>query len=203
MNVKYLQSSEEFMQSDSKNSLVEKFRRIHIFGASGSGVSTFGQYLAESWKIPVFDFDNYYWAESEVPFSIKRNESDRWSLLQKDLSNYSRWIISGHYSNPPAGFDNKLDLAVFLYVPAEIRLERVRQREASRYGSRILPGGDMYKIHLDFIEFCKSYDENIGHNRTLERHQQRLAKLSCRSVGIAGNLTLAQSLKILEQDLRG
>lgn len=33
------------------------------------------------------------------------------------------------------------DLAVFVYVPPALRIERLKKRGAERYGARILPGG--------------------------------------------------------------
>ena len=61
------------MESKSNLSLQNCYNKIHIFGASGSGVSTLGKLLSQAWKIPVFDFDDYYWADSEIPFSVNHN----------------------------------------------------------------------------------------------------------------------------------
>lgn len=40
------------------------------------------------------------------------------------------------------------DLAVFLWIPIELRLERLKNREKSRYGDLILPGGSMEEKFL-------------------------------------------------------
>jgi adenylate kinase family enzyme len=41
--------------------------RIHIFGASGSGTSTFGRALAAELSIRFFDADDYYWLDTDPP----------------------------------------------------------------------------------------------------------------------------------------
>lgn len=45
-----------------------KHLRLHIFGASGSGVSTLGNTLKNLWGIPYFDTDDYFWIPTEPPF---------------------------------------------------------------------------------------------------------------------------------------
>jgi adenylate kinase family enzyme len=40
--------------------------KIHIFGASGSGVSTLGKSLALQLKIPFYDADDFYW-KKQIP----------------------------------------------------------------------------------------------------------------------------------------
>lgn len=44
------------------------------------------------------------------------------------------------------------DLAVRLVTDVDIRIARIKTRESERFGDRILPGGDMYKQHQDFLE---------------------------------------------------
>lgn len=34
--------------------------RLHIFGASGSGVTTLGNAISKETGIPVYDFDDYF-----------------------------------------------------------------------------------------------------------------------------------------------
>ncbi len=38
--------------------------KIHVFGASGSGVSTLGKALAVELHLPFFDADDFYWKKS-------------------------------------------------------------------------------------------------------------------------------------------
>ncbi len=51
--------------------------KIHIFGASGSGVTTTGNALAEKLNYQYLDSDAYFWESSAVPFTVKRNPEER------------------------------------------------------------------------------------------------------------------------------
>ena len=56
--------------------------KIIIFGASGTGKSTFGKSLAERLGCAFLDSDAYYWKKTDPPFEVKiplevRNEELR------------------------------------------------------------------------------------------------------------------------------
>ncbi|MEX1377920.1 MAG: hypothetical protein AB1Z23_10695 [Eubacteriales bacterium] len=58
-----------------------KENRIHIFGAAGSGVTTLGKALSEYINIPVFDYDDYYWENTDPPFSVERPKEKRLEMI--------------------------------------------------------------------------------------------------------------------------
>src|SRR4029453_16093638 len=82
--------------------------RIHILGASGSGTTTLGRALAEHLQCPHFDTDDYFW------------------VLSGSLCGWGDVAIP------------LFELVVFLQIPHDIRMERLRQREHQRFGARIL-----------------------------------------------------------------
>ena len=43
------------------------------------------------------------------------------------------------------------ELVVYLAIPHDIRMARLRQRELARFGARILSGGDMYEKSQRFL----------------------------------------------------
>ena len=45
---------------------------IHIYGASGSGTSTLGRYLAEQFQYAFLDSDDYFWLPTDPKFTTKR-----------------------------------------------------------------------------------------------------------------------------------
>jgi hypothetical protein len=64
---------------------------------------------------------------------------DRQRLMLLDMEDKSSWVLSGSmdsWSNP---FLSLFDLAVFVRLPTEIRMRRIRARESARHGARILP----------------------------------------------------------------
>src|SRR5262245_15701293 len=107
--------------------------RIHITGASGSGVSTLGAALAGRLECAQFDVDDFFWAPTDPPFVEKRPVAERLALLGERLTD-ERWILSGSL----VGWGDPLmllfDLVVFVYTPSEIRMARLLEREAARYG---------------------------------------------------------------------
>jgi len=68
---------------------------------------------------------------------------------------------------------------LFLKLSPSIRMERLIAREKERYGSRILAGGDMEKIHRDFLEWAARYDEGGMEVRSLALHEHWLGSLPC------------------------
>jgi adenylate kinase family enzyme len=72
-----------------------KPQRIHIFGASGSGTTTLGKALANTFSVAFFDADDYFWQKTEPPFTLKVPTEQRIRNLQSDLEKAKNWVLSG------------------------------------------------------------------------------------------------------------
>lgn len=94
--------------------------RIHIFGASGSGVTTTGKALALKLNIPYFDSDDYFWQTTEVPFSIREDKNTRNFRIRKDLDNFEHWILGGSTFEWGENVFPDFDLVVFLQIPPKM-----------------------------------------------------------------------------------
>ncbi|GAA0325561.1 hypothetical protein GCM10008931_16370 [Oceanobacillus oncorhynchi subsp. oncorhynchi] len=70
--------------------------------------------------------------------------TERIKVLKKDLSLYEKWILSGAVCGWGDEFKPYFDLVIFLWIPQNIRLQRLQQREFQRYGNEILAGGSKY-----------------------------------------------------------
>jgi hypothetical protein len=66
-------------------------------------------------------------------------------------------------------------LIVFLRLEPAVRLERLRQREVTRWGPRIMPGGDMEASSAEFIQWAAAYDTAGTEQRSLVAHEAWLA----------------------------
>ncbi len=117
--------------------------RLHILGASGSGTTTLARALAEHYDIPHFDSDVYYWAPTEPPFIEKRPLEQRKKLIRDAVMKHEAWALSGSMMSWSDAIDDLYTHIVFLSLSDEVRLQRLAERERARYGSRILPDGDM------------------------------------------------------------
>ena len=104
-------------------------QRIHILGASGSGTTTLGHALAERLNYAHFDTDDYFWLPTDPPFTEKREITLRQQLLMDDLTAHGSWILSGSLCGWGDVAIPLFELVVFLWIPPETRMERLRQRE--------------------------------------------------------------------------
>ena len=153
--------------------------RIHIFGASGSGTSTLGAALSPRIGGKHLDTDSYYWLDTDPPYTDKRDPTDRVQLIERDTEGIDNWVLSGSICGWGDPLLDKFNLAVFLILDSDVRMDRLKKREADLYGERIRPGGDMYQIHLEFMEWAQSYDQAKAPTRSLDLHTQWMKRLAC------------------------
>ncbi|MGE0001414.1 MAG: AAA family ATPase [Fimbriimonadaceae bacterium] len=153
--------------------------RIHIVGASGSGTSTLGRSVAGRIRGKFLDTDDFYWLPTEPPFTQKRPIPERIQMIGQAVESVEEWVLSGSLVSWGGPIERWFTLVVFLELDAEIRLQRLRDRERERYGGRIEEGGDMYDAHLAFIEWAGRYDDPGATVRSRRMHEAWLATLSC------------------------
>jgi adenylate kinase family enzyme len=115
-------------------------RRIHILGASGVGTSTLGEALAENLNYNHFDTDDYYWLPPKYSFIQARERTERQNLLMSDLKKCDKWVLSGSLCGWGDIFIPTFDVVIYLWIPKDIRIKRLIQREKQRYGEDIKPG---------------------------------------------------------------
>ena len=110
------------------------------------------------------------------PFRIRDLLRSDTELICRDLMPEKNWILSGGIVTwtpcPPLDFT----CIVFLYVPTEVRMERLRRRERKRFGNRIDEDGDMYLTHKKFIDWASRYDTGDIEGKTLARHEAYLRR---------------------------
>lgn len=150
--------------------------RVGITGGSGCGVTTLGRALADRLGAAHIDTDDYHWLPTDPPYQVKRAIPERLRLIAADQARAGRWVLSGtldDWAEPVAG---ALDLIVFLDVPTEIRLERLRARESARFGEALLPGGAMHEVNREFVAWAAQYDEGRQPGRSRPRHEAWLAR---------------------------
>ncbi len=135
-------------------------QRLWVFGAPGAGVTTLGQALAACRSIPFFDTDDYYWfTDDPLPYRRKRNAQHRLRLLTQDLESQEQFVVAGALLGWGEPLVGRFDAIVYRWLPADVRLVRIRQREAERYGiERISPGGDLHTVFEKFLSWAEQYD---------------------------------------------
>jgi adenylate kinase family enzyme len=177
--------------------------KIHITGASGSGVTTLGQALSQKLSLPYFDNDNFYWEKTEPPFTTKRPPDVRNSLLKSSLEIYESWILGGSMLKWNDDISDTFDLIIFLWIPPEIRIERLKRREFERYGDVIFTNPERRKAADDFLDWAASYDDDhASMSRTRKNHEAWLATMNIPVLRIEGDFTVVERIELVENEIK-
>ena len=175
--------------------------KIHIFGASGSGVSTLGEKLSGHLQTPYFDTDFYYWEKSDPPFTVRRNPKVRNEMIISDMRPHESWILGGSVISWGDRLFPLFDLAVFLWIPPEIRIERLKKRELERYGHVIFTDPARNQQYLDFINWASGYDTTSLTGRTIASHEKWLSALDVPVLQIRGDVTVEQRFRLVLDEI--
>ncbi|MFN0138031.1 MAG: adenylate kinase [Phycisphaerae bacterium] len=168
--------------------------RINFLGASGCGTTTLGRAVAAALSIPHFECDDFYHLRTDPPCREQRDPHSRAALLEARLGESRSWVLSGGIAGLEPHPRVAFTLIVFLWIPPDLRMERLRARERAKFGERILPGGDMYADHEAFIEWAAGYDCGDIEGKTRARHEAYLAAQICPVLRIDGAITLETAL---------
>jgi adenylate kinase family enzyme len=170
--------------------------RIHITGASGSGTTTLGRELATRLSYQHFDTDDYLWLPTNPQFQKKREIEDRQRLLEKDLDNTDKWVLSGSLCGWGDIFIPRFDLVVYVWIPKDLRIERLVRRETQRYGkAEIEVGGTMHSSFTDLIQWASDYDEGGLNMRSKAMHEQWMESLNCTVLRLEGDISVEDRVK--------
>jgi len=182
-------------------------RGIILFGSPGSGTTTLGKEAARQLGFKHFDLDDYLWRwDTEVPYTVLRAKEERVERLMDEISRYSNFIMSGSMWSIRKSFEPLFDLAVYVTAPAEIRAERLRARSLSRWGDRVLPGGDMYEQHAayrDYLAAARQYDTDESPESYRKQHEQLAVELHCPVLRVDGAGEISENTeRIVERYLQ-
>ena len=146
--------------------------RVLVLGATASGTTTLARELANRWSVPHADTDDYFWVPTDPPYTEKRPEADRLRLMQEMFLPRPAWVLSGSVMGWGEPLLDHVDVLVFCTLDPDVRLERLRAREAVRYGDRIAAGGDLATVHEEFVTWAAGYEEPDFPGRSRTLHEQ-------------------------------
>jgi len=170
-----------------------KTRRIHVTGASGAGVTTLGRALAEALALPHHDTDDYLWVPTTPPYRELREATDRLRLMHEMFLPRADWILSGGLDGWGNAVVMNFDLVIFLTTPRDIRMQRLRAREATHFGADVVaPGGWRHEETESFIDWASHYEDGTREGRSLARHEDWLATLPCPVLRLDGTRPIAE-----------
>tara|TARA_Y100001963_G_scaffold130583_1_gene187021 strand:- start:281 stop:799 length:519 start_codon:yes stop_codon:yes gene_type:complete len=162
---------------------------VLITGAAGSGTSTLGEALANELDAAFIEADDIYWLQTDPPFKKKRAFGERQHLMMSELNKNSRTVVSGSVMKWGSQIEDAFDVVVFLYVEADTRLKRLREREISRYGA----------VDPDFLKWAAQYDRGTAPGRSLAKHRAWLETRACRVISIEGAMSVPEQIATLEE----
>lgn len=162
---------------------------IVICGANGSGKTTLAAALAQALGYKHMDIEDYYFIESEIPYTKQRTREEVQQLLLKDMQTYKRFVFSAVNGDMGEEIGAMYRCAILLSAPLALRLARIRQRSYDTFGKRAEPGGDMYEQEQRFFDFVAT--------RSMEKTEQWLGSLSCPVIEMDGTKEISENVKWL------
>lgn len=135
---------------------------ILVCGLNGAGKSTLGKALAEKLHFYFIDNEDLYFpmTDPDYIYASPRTREEVERLLLGEIKAHENFVftsVKGDYGEAVRPFFRYI---VLLAVPREIRLQRVQNRSFQKFGSRMLPGGDLYEQEKHFLAFVKARAEN-------------------------------------------
>ena len=163
--------------------------RILVCGLNGAGKSTFGKALAGELGCPWLDIEDFYFPgrSSGDPYVSSRSREEVSAALLAAMQERERFVLSSVTADYGGEAEALLDLAVFLHVPEEVRMTRVRSRSYGKFGDRMLPGGDLYQQEERFFNLVK--------NRSEDRVSSWLARIGLPVIHLDGTLPVERNIR--------
>ena len=174
--------------------------RLHITGASCSGVTTLGRALADKLGVQQVDVDGFYWMPTDPPFTTKRPPEERVRLIRQELPEKG-WLLTGSLMGWGDALIKNVSMIVFVDTPTSIRMTRLKNRETERYGDRIKSGGDMFEIHTAFHQWALQYDDPTFSGRNRAKHETWLTVQEAPILCLDGTSTVSHLVSLVIQAL--
>ncbi|MEO7212520.1 shikimate kinase [Mucilaginibacter sp.] len=169
--------------------------KIQIMGASCAGSTTLGRALAESLNIPFFDTDEYFWVLTDPPFTTKREPGLRNRTIKEDMAKHESWVQAGSVIKWGADWEEMFDVVVFLYIPHELRMQRLIARELERYGDIIFTNPARAQQHQEFVAWADKYEDITFSGRNIKAHEDWLSRVNARVLQIRGDTTVKERVE--------
>ncbi|MDH7445872.1 AAA family ATPase [Aquimarina sp. 2201CG14-23] len=169
--------------------------KILLFGASGSGTTTLGIEIEKKTAYKHLDVDDYYWKKTIPPFQEKIPLIERNENLKIDFNTFENVIVSGSMVSWGKEWETAFDLGVFIRLENTKRMERLRKREAERYGEKLLTDQKTKKNSEAFLAWANQYENPHFKGRSLKIHNDWIELLNCKVLRLDGETELNDKVK--------
>ena len=133
--------------------------RIIICGLNGSGKTTLGKELSKRIGYVHKDIEMYYFNTSnDNRYSNARSRDDVVKDLENDFKKYENIVFTackGDYGR----LDDLYDLAIYIQLARDTRLNRVKERTFKQFGNKVLEDAELYQQEVKFWDMVYNRDE--------------------------------------------
>jgi len=133
---------------------------IQLCGLNGCGKSTLGKALAQKLGYRFIDSEALFFSGTD--YTNPRSRKDAEALLAQEMAAYPNFVftaVTGDYGTEAVA---QYDYVILLEVPPEVRSQRIRQRSFQKFGSRMLPGGDLHEQEEAFFKMAEARQEDYA-----------------------------------------
>lgn len=169
---------------------------IIMCGLNGTGKSTLGKALAEKCNFYFIDNEDLYFPKTDprYPYASSRTREEAEKLLLLKMIEHKNFVyasVKGDFGEAVSSF---FRYAILIHVPKEIRMQRVENRSFQKFGTRMLPGGDLYEQEKGFFDFVKSRTEG-----TVEKWVQ---SLNCPIIRVDGTKPIEENVTLIMEQIQ-
>jgi hypothetical protein len=163
----------------------ETARYILITGAAGTGTTTLADVLAKELGTTHLEADDFLWLPSNPPYQHLADKTQIGERLLESMRSHGRAVVAGSVMGWGQQLESEFDLVVFLYLPVDLRLERLERREIKRFG----------QAKPEFLAWAAQYDEGGLSGRSLAGHDEWLAMRTCAVLRLEGDMSITDRLR--------
>ena len=163
---------------------------ICVCGLNGSGKTTLAGALAKALNFKHMDIEQYYFTSMYNPYALSRTRVEVERLILDDIKQNPLFVFSAVNGDMTPEINDNYDLVVYLDVPLDMRMKRIRQRAIDKFGDRVLPGGDMYEQEEKFFAYAEK--------RTPDKIENWLKTLSCKAIRLDGTKPIQENVELIK-----
>lgn len=168
---------------------------ICICGLNGSGKTTLGKALSQKTNFRHLDTEDFYFDKSNGnPYSASRTRDQVEDILFEEIQKHPQFIFTAVNGDFGKRITPAYKLVIYLAVPLDERMRRVKQRALDKFGDRVLEGGDMYEQEQKFFDFCAG--------RSDEKIIKWIETLSCPVLFLDGTKSTDSNIEIILKQLK-
>ncbi|MCH5353857.1 MAG: AAA family ATPase [Acutalibacter sp.] len=170
---------------------------ILLCGLNGAGKSTLGKALSEKLGFQFIDSEELFFPKinSQPDYTRPHKKEEARRLLLEEIKSRKNFVLASVTGDFGEDISSCFQYAVWVVVPKEIRMKRLRERSFSQFGDRMLPGGDLYGQEEAFFRFAGSRAENTVENW--------LRSLTCPVIKIDGTKPIEENVSFLGELITG